>query len=451
MQLQLSRGPQPVHGQLKKELMKQHSQRYAALPAKRQEEYDMEAQKLRDQMAQDTSQELLHLKHALALHRSRAAQVDDALDLPCLLSNCRFSVQQRTQLHNDWKKLATGMKTRCIEDTLQRIRSPRAIGMQFAEHLSMFDVPAGFFQVYPSKTPPWAKLVCRHRDVMKGTVLQFTFDTELQHVLICYVMRSPHLVVVCPLRLLPQELPVVHASVAELLDVLDGIWTFAWHLPDELTYVTDKDLPHLDVQNVAVIPDVMWNNEGQLLSVNDAIPLTEYLIHLPKIAKDKKDDEEVAAGELLDAQVLDELPWLRDYAFIASHTRIMQASSSSRANQLSARPLHEPDQEEIDASYEALLARRRLLELEPAHRTDGFATKILGGQWTLQFKHKAYDAIAGTTCTEHAKRFCAALGFNSMASFAVAKYSEEVANRLALEWVSVMFFFTRPGRRRMRT
>ena len=142
---------------------------------------------------------------------------------------------------------------------------------------------------------------------------------------------------------------------------------FVWCFPGQTEYITDKDLPDLDIQDVAAVPDVMWNTAGDLVSANDAIPLTDYLQDLPKVAKDKPEEEQVN--------------------------------------------------------------RRRLMELEPAHRTDGFATKILGCKWTLQYKSKAYD-------TENAKRFCTTLGFNSMASFAIAKFCEDVANRLALEWVA---------------
>ena len=151
--------------------------------------------------------------------------------------------------------------------------------------------------------------------------------------------------------------------------------------------------------------------------------------HLAKVAKDKTDDAEQASGDLLDEDALEQLPWLRDCSFLASHAHIVQASASSH-HDVAARPLHDYDQEEIDASYEALQARRRLLESEPTHRTTGFVTKTPGGKWTMQSKNKAYNAIAGTTCTDHdyAKQFCNALGFNNMASFAVAKYTEDVAN-----------------------
>ena len=421
--------------------MKQHGKRYAALPLQRQQEYTIEAHNLRDKAATATSEELHHLKHAFALHRSRSAELDAVLDLPCLLSNCRFTTQQLDQLQSTWKKLAVGMKVRRIEETLQRIRPPKSLPLEFAEHLSMFDVPLGFFPTFSSKTPTWAKLVCRHRDVMGGAVLQFTFGPDVQHFLICFVMRSPHLVVATRLQNLPQDLPLLPVVAAELLDVIDGLWAFAWCLPAQTEYITDKDLPNLDVQDVAVVPDVMWNTAGDLVSANDAIPLTDYLQDLPKVAKDKPEQEQVNDGNLLDEEALAQLPWLREYAFLAAHTHVLQSSGSSRLGEASALPLHDHDQEEIDASYEALLERRRLMELEPAHRTDGFATKILGGKWTLQYKNKAYDAIAGTSCTDHAKRFCTTLGLNSMASFAIAKFTEDVANRLALEWVAIMSHF----------
>ena len=120
-----------MHAQLKKDLMKQHGQRYAALLPKRQDEYNTQAQKMKGQAAIDRSKDLLHLKQALALHRSRAAELDAALDLPCLVSNCRFNPEQLLHLQKAWDNIAFGKKALCVQESLQCITSPQNIPLEF--------------------------------------------------------------------------------------------------------------------------------------------------------------------------------------------------------------------------------------------------------------------------------------------------------------------------------
>ena len=107
-----------------------------------------------------------------------------------------------------------------------------------------------------------------------------------------------------------------------------------------------------------------------------------------------------------------------------------------------APPAEDVSDEAIWLAWAELDEKRREMDLrgDRAAASD-FPTKLLGGAWTRMHKGKAYDAVIGIARGGLARRWCAKYKLNMEASFSIARYSEEKAHSLAMEWSRRMQFF----------
>ena len=99
--------------------------------------------------------------------------------------------------------------------------------------------------------------------------------------------------------------------------------------------------------------------------------------------------------------------------------------------------------EELFSTAWRLLEQRRQAEMEDAGdlSQDHFYVQVRGGDWTVEHKHVAYDAVSGQARSGLPKEFCVAYGIQSMVSFSVAKYGDRDPSVLARAWCHKMEFF----------
>lgn len=72
---------------------------------------------------------------------------------------------------------------------------------------------------------------------------------------------------------------------------------------------------------------------------------------------------------------------------------------------------------------------------------DDFKVVILGGKWTMQHKHTAFDAIQGIARGGLAKEFCDRRGLQQSMRFDVSAYGQERCQVLARAFCHKMQYF----------
>jgi hypothetical protein len=93
-----------------------------------------------------------------------------------------------------------------------------------------------------------------------------------------------------------------------------------------------------------------------------------------------------------------------------------------------------------DDEIRALYEKRHELDLVGGHDTPDFEWSLRGGKWTFERKGVLYDCVACMTKTRDVDTWCTNWRLNKGASYAIAKYGEDVCVLLGTTWTSKMQF-----------
>ena len=104
-------------------------------------------------------------------------------------------------------------------------------------------------------------------------------------------------------------------------------------------------------------------------------------------------------------------------------------------------PLAALGDEVLDAAWESLQAKRREWALDERPDVEGFQVKLMGGAWARANLGRDYDAFRGVAKQGEASAWCRKYNLTMSAHFAIDKYGEEHACRLATAWVDRMSFY----------
>ena len=90
----------------------------------------------------------------------------------------------------------------------------------------------------------------------------------------------------------------------------------------------------------------------------------------------------------------------------------------------------------MHAVYEALLAKRKELDLEEQSSDDAssFKVKLMGGKWCKENLGKDYDSYRGCCAGKAPESWCLRFNLPRSASFSIGKYGQVSACQLARVW-----------------
>ena len=111
--------------------------------------------------------------------------------------------------------------------------------------------------------------------------------------------------------------------------------------------------------------------------------------------------------------------------------------ASSSAGQHPAEQV-EDNEEALEQAFNELLDKRREQALDTDVVEPDFGLVVRGGRWTMATKNVSFDAFAAQALNDEARSFCRVRGHQTVVSFSLALYGEEVASVLAKEWISTM-------------
>ena len=192
--------------------------------------------------------------------------------------------------------------------------------------------------------------------------------------------------------------------------------------------------PFCTIDELMVLAPLIWVSEGILESHAIPVPFAEF-VHEASILKTgaepprKRKKDQVATE-----QNLEEFPWLHAYL---SKNHVGGAVDCPD-------PPHPPVQQADDVSDELLdealakLAEKREEWAASVEQNAHFITQLRGGKWLRQQRGLAYDSYVGQAASAAVKQWCRQHKLPLMGTYSIAKFGEEVASTLALEWTRRM-------------
>ena len=184
---------------------------------------------------------------------------------------------------------------------------------------------------------------------------------------------------------------------------------------------------------VVVIPDTIFVGGACLASEASPVPWSDFVSACAEpvaAPKHKRADGSTSANEQqVEAEIGDP---------------VLEASPSAGEPARHSRRLVaevELEEDEALAIWTELAAKRADWEINLADAPDVFRTSVRGGQWTKVNTGSVADSIRGMASGQAAVSWCSRFGLLSTKTFAYKKYTEGLANELALFWCRRMQHF----------
>ena len=194
---------------------------------------------------------------------------------------------------------------------------------------------------------------------------------------------------------------------------------------------------------VMVIPDTIFVGGACLASEASPVPWTDFVNACTEpvaAPKHKRADGLTSANE---QQVEAEIMYLQG-CVEALGDPVPEASRSAGEPARHSRRLVaevELEEDEALAIWTELAAKRADWEVNLADAPEVFRTSVRGGQWTKVNTGSVADSIRGMASGQAAVSWCVRFGLPSTKTFAYKKYTEGLANELALFWCRRMQHF----------
>jgi hypothetical protein len=289
--------------------------------------------------------------------------------------------------------------------------------------------------------PDWASGVIANRQHFRNAVLLLNHGPQDQSFWkVVYAVQSPFYLAVSKLRLLEEFRPVGSLRTIGLRP-----WEqFALHC-NFAANCSAADMPAISDNGIFVIPEAFHRGQSRITSLYHPEPLAKFLLTLPapersepkaKSARKSKEDKE----DLVLA-----FPWLaeldlREGFSKGSSTQSSKGESSQKHQESFC--LEERDALQIEAFMKSLDEARAALVLDKAlPASDDFKVCLLGGKWTMEHKHTAYDALQGSARGALAKDFCRKRELQMSMRFDVSAYGEATCQILARAWCHRLQYF----------
>eukprot|EP00974_Lingulodinium_polyedra_P038921 3729403-Lingulodinium_polyedra.AAC.1 len=123
--------------------------------------------------------------------------------------------------------------------------------------------------------PAWLADACRYRDAFAGSALCFDGeDGQPQYLAFLYACQSPFYAMFMPLERQASVLPVPTCSDAEMAEWENSNWEFTFLKLN--TYVSDRQLPQLQPENLKVLPDCIFEGT-KVLSHGLPVPWAKWV------------------------------------------------------------------------------------------------------------------------------------------------------------------------------
>ena len=418
-------------------VMQKHGQRWHELSESRRADLEAAVPQARQARIDDNDAELASLYEKLAgTQKTMSEGAVDKEKMGLRVSSCRLDDAALADFNafckdNKW--------------TSEHVQALREKALQPTGHVEDdvqrgMDAMADVSEAKVRWRPPWMSFVARHRAELRGSVFKLVAHGKSpQYFAFVYATQTPLLGCFAIVRRLEVAQPVLSAASweQEASDVYD--YQFAY---DEPKFVYTEDRESWAYDYILVLTDGVARQGGLLCSDSEFLQL-DVLIAMwdrgekPDLPANTADEEGTAPPKIWTDD-----PWMINFW---DHP-VFESDAASKGKPSSGKPHGHGDgdhNDEFDEIFdvEALVAElyRRRLEME-GHVPDGeavthFSWQLRGGAWTAAHHGVAFDSVRAFTCTTIANKMMKHYHLAMTGTFAVAKYTDELARELAKCWI----------------
>lgn len=404
-------------------------------------EYGLDRADRRRQLLQVT---LTSLQEA----RKRQQEKEEAnADLPMVLSSCKLSPQALETWQMIFDRLPNGRKQLDVSMT-RMLRPPDQLTPAFLQKLK--DLPHGEEQESGPR-PPWLGPVCHLREAMHpfGLVFNDAAGEPQLSVRVLYCKEQPQEVhclrLVPSVAMEPDSNAPGPAWVERFLDAFQHVFTF-----DAGTgaFLTAKDCPHVPIDQVHVLPGLVFRRDRHVCSDNDTVPLREVMQGMPHVATAAGQEQAPRGGvtQQRDTDTQDAI--MAQFPGLTAHLLGQTSAGSAEGPYTAGDPedaVLEPeevptDEQLIEEEFAELEVKRaawhgieavRLTHFQAALRagTDRTTGERVFDKWQGQLRRREVDM--------EAKLWCDSVGLQSTMGFPLT-LGNRAAQTLAVAWAELM-------------
>jgi hypothetical protein len=439
--------------------MRMHGPWYARLSRVEHQMFERLADEARPDTVAAISGEITHLTARVDLMRARVT--NDRID-----NACRFRVSDF-----QWTPADIEAITDIIDDPGFHDPANIAVLRAAAAEPHGEPTPAEMAEVtsfaqehdYSAAGPPipdWVRHVLQHRDEFVCAALRVPWagaieDSKLFLFLFGHkTERGAGFIELLPP---PQRVPV---GPVEGLSDDDLAATMTFNVAKNYTF--GVEMPDVEVTDLAVLPNIRHLSDG--VAEHRGIGFVPYLTFLgPALRQPTREaaaPREITIRSADRAFIEDVCPWMLRYMrrentkpHVKKHT-VLKEKKKKRKNEArgSRDPpppdsdRDDPDEEEIEDGdlIAAQLAAIRVewdVQPEPDAVLSDFSVAARGGRWTKRTKKTIADSMRGIPVGKLGKDWCKIFGQTKSKTYAVLKYTPEVAGILARSWAHRCQYF----------
>ena len=298
--------------------------------------------------------------------------------------------------------------------------------------------------------PDWLPTVCAHRELFEDCALIFVGeDGELHSFKFVYASQSPYMACFSEIvRDSPDAEPADVTDIHNWQQTSGQRWARRYKI-DLLKIFEDHQLPAMEEERMAVLPQLIFMSECLVVSDAEPPPWNRFIEGLPPARKSAPLAERSAGATSprMQADLVAQYPWLAQLAQPSTTRSAASSTQTTAAMDTSDHPTEgteapsQGDQSLLDEAWADLYrARQELHQDDEAEPTD-FRYTMLGGAWTMKNLGLAYDACSGRAATDEAQRWCRQFGMNISSRYSVTMFGDRAATALARAWCHRMQFF----------
>ena len=422
--------------ELGKRAMSRHARVYSLLPPDVVLQYEARALRMVEERSQRRANRMVSL-WGKRLERSGNASKTDVLGHePLSVSECRFT-------HKDFDTLAAMWNTEAFSQRAvnalraKAMESPVPPSASLIAKLESIPYDRGL-ELGP--LPAWCRGVCYFRKEFANCALVFDTDGDEKAYAFQFARLNPMTAVFRPLVQVGRVLPAVDCT--DFAAMLNAAFDVPKHAFKRLwvTSVSEQDIVTTASTNIYVVPGLLTHGKDELWSHCSRVSLEDYVAgQVPDGEPQPKRARTEVAAASQDHVVAH--PWIRRYLGDAEEANAGSSSGASSSNAQADVSAADMNDEERDAVFAALEAKRREWGQLCVAPPENFTTSIRGGAYVKAFTGMDYDNVIGSAKGASAIAWCKKYFHVFTASFAFRKYGEEVAPELALCWCERMEYF----------
>ena len=286
----------------------------------------------------------------------------------------------------------------------------------------------------PTQQPYWCKVICRHRDEVKNSVVLVSSPLGVQAFLVLSAMQNP---LVAGFLRLTSTPSVLSPSLLRqgLLQILEAQWAFCWEVHWG-SVVLSKDLPRAPPTSVSVVPHAVIKGD-KFVSDAFATPLLKFLPDNgpsgapPDEASDSGPSAQAAEPGLVKHKWLGK--YLNTQAGASGEADDAHGAGGGDRNRPSVR-VAEMEEDEVEVAFAELELQREELRQDIQLTGEDFKTDVLRGAWTKGNKAVAGDRVKCWGSNKDAKAFADKFFNAKEVSYAFGLYTQRGCAACASLW-----------------